>query len=65
MEVKEVEEADKDETVLETDMKSQPEGITVDKSLLSVDITTSTLLKMLVSTKKEYRENKRDKQLNQ
>ncbi len=40
----EVEEADKDETVLETDEEESAEGITVDKSLLSVDITLPSAL---------------------
>lgn len=40
----EVEEADKDETVLETDEEESAEGITVDKSLLSVDITLPSTL---------------------
>ena len=40
----EVEEADKDETVLETDEEESTEGITVDKSLLSVDITLPSAL---------------------
>lgn len=40
----EVEEAGKDETVLETDEEESTEGITVDKSLLSVDITLPSAL---------------------
>lgn len=40
----EVEKADKDETVLESDEEESAEGITVDKSLLSVDITLPSTL---------------------